>query len=98
MLTQLYMPEHQLQHPTVGPTHLVGMRLRHMALPFRLALVLVLALIMDWQQQVSSSLPLVLLHCYTITCLTHPVSANTCPKRSVSKVSYILTWRSADSW
>ena len=74
----------------VGPTHLVGMGLQHTALPFRLAQALALALIMEWQQQVNSSvpcvLPLILLHCYTITCLTHPVSANTCPECSVSKV------------
>ncbi len=88
------MPEPQLQHPTVGAIHLVGMGLLRTALPFRLALALALALIMEWPQQVNSSVPcsllLMLLHCYTITCLTHPVSANTCPECSVSKVSCIL--------
>ena len=67
LLTQPYMPEPQLQHLTVGLIHLVGMALLRMALPFRLALALVLALIMEWQQQVISFalcvLPIVLLHC-----------------------------------
>ena len=67
LLTQPYMPEPQLQHPMVGLIHLVGMGLLRMALPFRLALALVLALITEWQQQVNSFapclLPFVLLHC-----------------------------------
>jgi len=39
-----------------------------------------------------------LLHCYTITCLIHFVSTKTCPECSMSKVSCIFTWLSAESW
>ncbi len=67
LLTQPYMPDPQLRHPMVGPIHLVGMGLQRTALPFCLALALVLALTMDWQQQVNSSVPCLLPLCCTAT-------------------------------